>query len=462
MMRAVAKDASWRPGSLPPDRPTYVALADAIAHDIARRALGPGDRLPTHRALADELGVTVRTVARGYAEAERRGLVGGEVGRGTYVRTGFGLGSGEEDLVDLAALHPPIAPGLVPAERLAATLRAIAADPLALRAVTDTEHGSDHPAHRAAAAAWVARDGFAPHPEDMLLTNGAQHAITLCLLALTGEGTAVATTALTNPGLLAAARTLSVPLAVVEHDQAGMLPESLAEICARERIGVVHLQPTLDNPSGLTMPQARREQLAAVAEQEGLWLIEDDPLGPLSPGAPAPVAALLPERTCHVASAAKVLALGLRVGLLTAPPAAYPRLVAALRSSTWLSAPLLGEVLTRWVGDGTAERIVAQRVAASRGRNALAREALAGLEVTGHADAPHLWLELPAPWSPGSFVAAARTAGILVAPGDDYAAQRGRPGLGVRIGLNADVPDTDLRTALGTLRHLVELGPSAT
>lgn len=457
----MVSESSWRPGELPTDRPTYVGLADAIAHDLARRVLAPGDRLPTHRALATDLGVTVRTIARGYAEAERRGLVGGEVGRGTYVRAAFGLGASASTLVDLAALHPPIAPGVVPAERLASTLRRLAEDTRSLQAVTDTEHGADHPAHRESAAAWVAHRGFAPGADDLLLTAGAQHALTLCLLALVPAGSKVATTALTNPGLAAAARMLSVPLVGVEGDEEGMLPDALDEVCAREDVSVVHLQPTLDNPHGRTMPRARREALAAVARRRDIWVVEDDPLGPLVPDRPDPVAALVPERACHVASAAKVLALGLRVGFLTAPEAAFPRLAAALRASTWLSAPLLGEVFSRWVGDGTAEQVVRQRVAACQQRSSLAHEVLAGLDVQGDPGSPHVWLELPAPWSAGSFVAAAREAGVLVAPGDDHVVDRTRPAFGVRIGLNAEVPDEQLRSALLTLGRLVPLGPSS-
>jgi len=344
---------------------------------------------------------------------------------------------------------------------MAATLRSLAEDPLSLQAVTDTEHGADRPAHREAAAAWVAHGGFAPTADDVLLTAGAQHALTLCLLALVPTGAAVATETLTNPGLVAAARTLSAPLAPVEGDEHGMLPESLDEVCSRERVAAVHLQPTLGNPRGRTVPRARRELLADVARRHDVWIIEDDPLGPLVPDRPDPVAALAPERTCHIASAAKVLALGLRVGVLTAPEAAYPRLAAALRSSTWLSAPLLGEILSRWIGDGTAEQIVRQRVTACHERNALAREALAGLDVLGDAGSPHVWLELPAPWSAGSFVAAARDAGVLVSPGDDYVVDRTRPAFGVRIGLDAEVPDDQLRRALVTLARLVPTGPTS-
>ena len=167
----MARDTPWRPDLLPSGRPTYVALADAIAHDVARGRLVAGERLPTHRALAADLGVTVRTVARGYTEAERRGLVGGEVGRGTYVRAAFGLASSGSDVVDLAALHPPIAAGPAPAQLLATTLREVASDPVALQVVTETERSSDHPAHRAAAAQWLSYGGFAPSGDDVLLTG---------------------------------------------------------------------------------------------------------------------------------------------------------------------------------------------------------------------------------------------------------------------------------------------------
>src|ERR671912_473701 len=76
----------WRPRIDRKAGPLYLALAAAIAHDMQSGRLKAGERLPPHRELADALGVTVTTVTRGYSEAERRGLVRGEVGRGTFVR----------------------------------------------------------------------------------------------------------------------------------------------------------------------------------------------------------------------------------------------------------------------------------------------------------------------------------------------------------------------------------------
>ncbi|MFF4582467.1 PLP-dependent aminotransferase family protein [Streptomyces sp. NPDC001373] len=456
----MARNRQWLPGPLPEGRPFYRALADAIAGDVARGRLRPGDRLPPRRALAGALGVTVGTIARAYTEAESRGLVAAEVGRGTYVRSGFGLAdTTASTCVDLASLHPPLGGGIDPAFLLGETLTALAGDPVALRAVATTEYGQDAPAHREAAAAWAAHGGWRPDPTHVLLTAGAQHALTVALLALASPGRAVATAQLTNPGLIAAARRLSIPVVAVDTDAEGILPDALARTCARKDVAVVHLEPTLANPTGRTMPPGRRAELADVCDRAGVWVIEEDALGPLATERPDPVAQLLPQRTLHVASAAKALALGLRVGVLTVPDAAFAELASTVRATTWLTPPLLAEVLARWVGDGTADLIVAARRTATAQRNTAAREILAGLDVITEPAAPHLWLPLPEPWTAGQFAAATREAGILVSPGDEYTPRREHAAFGVRIGLNADVEDEVLRDALLTLVHLLGSAP---
>ena len=77
---------NWLPDLANFPGPRYRAIADALAADIASNRLPVGTRLPTHAIWPYHLKVTVGTVTRAYAEAERRGLIGGEVGRGTYVK----------------------------------------------------------------------------------------------------------------------------------------------------------------------------------------------------------------------------------------------------------------------------------------------------------------------------------------------------------------------------------------
>lgn len=76
----------WTPNLQSREGPRYQALAEAIGEAIASGELPAGSRLPAQRDLAWRLGVTVGTVGRAYLLAEQRGLLSGEVGRGTFVR----------------------------------------------------------------------------------------------------------------------------------------------------------------------------------------------------------------------------------------------------------------------------------------------------------------------------------------------------------------------------------------
>src|SRR5690348_17321172 len=95
----------WLPDLSKRRGPKYLAIADALADDIASGRLKDGDRLPPHRELAFQLGVTVGTISRAYAEAGARGLTGGEVGRGTYVRST--PPAAPESFFPIKEKHPP-------------------------------------------------------------------------------------------------------------------------------------------------------------------------------------------------------------------------------------------------------------------------------------------------------------------------------------------------------------------
>src|SRR5665213_3451951 len=85
-MPKAPRATSWMPALERTSGPVYLAIAEAVAADITSGRLQPGARLPPQRALAKALGIDFTTVTRAYAEADKRGLVEGRVGHGTYVR----------------------------------------------------------------------------------------------------------------------------------------------------------------------------------------------------------------------------------------------------------------------------------------------------------------------------------------------------------------------------------------
>jgi DNA-binding transcriptional MocR family regulator len=419
----------WVPDLAGLPGPRYRALAEAIGRDIAAGALACGMRLPPQPELAHRLGVTLGTVSRAYALAEQRGLVAGEVGRGTFVRPGSSsrspLPAPETtggDVLDLTINEPP--------DRhyqgaLSATLAA-----LAERAPADLlgyVPRAGLPRHRAAAAKWLGRAGLDLAPEQVVITAGAHGAIVAALAALARPGDVVLAEALSYPGVRAIANALHLRLEGVPMDGEGPRPDALEAACRASGARVLFTNPTLHNPTGSTMPLERREAVAALARRHDLTLIEDDVYGLLSEPRPPPMVA----RVANV-----------KYDLFLCQP------------------PLTAEIFARWVAEGTADRLLARQRGEARARQALAAEILGPGRAMADPQSFHVWLALPPPWRGRDFVERARERGVALACGEPFAVGRAPAPDAIRISLGA-APDRDrLATALVTLAELLGERPA--
>lgn len=441
------------------------AIAAAIARDIEQGRLRPGDRLPPQRRLAEELGLAVGTVSRGYGEAEERGLVVGEVGRGTFVRRPDSVERWSEDAaprpegVDLGQNLNDVLPAGEEAELFSETLRTIAAgdtDPL-LRYRPDT----GLPAHRSTAARWIGRTGLDVGPDDVVVTAGAQHALSVVLSSLLDPGDVLLAAELTYPGLRALAQSLGLEVRGVEMDDEGILPDALEAACTKTPVPeALYFVPTLQNPVGGTLSPDRRDAVAEIAERHDLLLIEDDIHVSLVEDPPLPVAARAPERTLYVQGLSKVLNAGLRIGFVAAPAASLERLQAGVRSTLWIPAPLMAEITTRWIRDGTAERIIEKKRAALSSRQERAREILRDHEVVGDPAASHVWLRLPDGWRSSELVQQAAERQVRVSGAEAFAVTREVPA-GVRLSLGMPGREEEMARGVTVIRELLEQGPQS-
>jgi DNA-binding transcriptional MocR family regulator len=443
----------WSPDLRPRAGPRYLAIAQALADDAGGGRLVPGTRLPTHRELADKLGVTVGTITRAYAEAARRGLVTGEVGRGTFVRAPARSSPAavvvpHPGLIDLSANLPPAVANRQEAATLARTLAALSRRKDLGRLLAYPPEGGA-PEHRAAGAEWVRRGGFATSAERVLVTSGSQHGMTSVFAALFGPGDVIATEALTYPGMKTLAGLLALRLHGVAMDEQGLRPDAFAAACRARRPKALYCVPTLQNPTTAVMPAARRQEIAAIARDHGVLIVEDDVHGRLLARPQPPLSTFAPEHSVYVTGTSKVLAPGLRVGFTVAPAPLFPRIAAAIRGTTWMAAPLMAEIASRWIRDGTAETVLARKRKEAAARFRVARRALDRFAIQAHPEAYHLWLPLPKPWRAESYVEMARRAGVAVTAASAFAVGR------------AAAPEA-VRLCLGAARDLDELGRAVT
>ncbi|MFG2946786.1 aminotransferase-like domain-containing protein [Streptomyces adustus] len=441
----------------------YRRIADRIADDIAAGRLGPGQRLAPQRLFARRHGIAGSTAGRVYGELVRRGLVVGEVGRGTFVRAAA-AGPAGRALTEEATRAPvnlelnyPSVPGqselLAPA--LAPLLRPdVLAESLRPAAATGTAEA------RAAAAALLAAPGWRPDPAQLLFTGNARQAVAAALASLVRPGGRVGVEELTYPLVKEIAARLGIVLVPLATDADGLRPESLAAAHRSAPLSALYLQPVLHNPTSVTTPPERRLRIARAVTDLGLPVVEDRVWSFLRPG-DTPFAAGAPGLTHVVDGLSKRVAPGLTAGFLVVPPARVESVAAAVRSGGWSAGRFALEAAVRWAGDGTVRRLVAaKRADAARRQDVVARE-LAGFVVRTDPHSCFVWWDLPAPWRADTFTAAAAAHGIAVTPGPAFAVDPGRTPDAVRLGL-ASVSEAELTRALRTLAGTARTGGGRT
>ncbi|WP_216209892.1 aminotransferase-like domain-containing protein [Amycolatopsis aidingensis] len=436
----------------------YRAVADRIAAEIAAGRLRPGDRLPTQRRFARRHGIANSTAARVYRELARRGLVVGEVGRGTFVRSADPAPEPALAEPGVARVELEMTTSVLPEQSallgggLGRMLRPDVLD-AALRPVG----AAGAAAAREAAAAALARPGWDPEPAQVLFAGNGRQAIAAALTALVPPGERLAVESLTYPVTRTLATRLGCTLVPVDTDEHGLVPEALARAYRAGPLRAVYLQPTLHNPLGCTMPLARRAALAEVLREHGIHAVEDRVYAFLGDSQP-PLAALAPEHTVVVDSLSKRLAPGLTLGFLLPPPGLAEQCAAALRSGALSASGFALEAATGWLVDGTVATMERAKRADAAARQELVAERLAGFAVRAGENSYHCWWELPGRWRAETFVAAAARRGIAVTPAAAFSTGTGHAPNAVRLAISAP-PMSTLASTLTVLANVARANP---
>jgi DNA-binding transcriptional MocR family regulator len=459
---------NWLPDVSAGSGPLYMRLADRIETDIAKGILLPGVKLPPQRDLAYDIGVTIGTIGRAYALVRERGLVSGEVGRGTFVlgRDTEPDNSNEPASLGIAGTR---APNAVPGKLVMDSTSAPDVGQGEVIGRITSEIAKEYPDKiidytrtwpadwREAGARWLATDGWKPDPQSVVPTVGVHASAMAVIAAMTAPGDKIAFEQLTYSSISRSASLIGRRSVVVNVDEHGPVPEDFDRLCAQQHPKLAFFIPSLHNPTLTITPVDRRREIAEIARKHNVWLIEDSIYGALLDQPPTPISAFLPERTFHISGLSKTVSAGVRAGWVSCPANLAPRIQVAHKMITGGLPFMLAELSSRMVLSGAADTIRQASRVEIEAREAMARQAFAGLDFVSHKRAPFLWMKLPDPWLSGTFKQAAASEGVLVDDEDEY-----KPGRTehfyhrIRVGFSTPKRREDIRTGLTILRRLID------
>lgn len=340
--------------------PLFVQISASLARDIARGRLRPGDALPGSRSLATTLGVHRSTVVSAYAELAAQGWVRTKPGGATFVSaaspdvkprrfarrastrgiastTGYALEPASPIALPLA--RPPRGAfylwggvpdlRLVPVELLARAYRRVAKR----RGRTLFGYSADalgQPELRAAVARLVTdARGMSAEAEAVMITRGSQMALDLVTRSLLRPGDVVAVEALGYPNAVNVFRRAGASVVPIRVDHHGMDVEALVALAREKPVRLVYVTPHHQYPTTVTLSATRRLALLELARRERIAILEDDydqefhydgrPVMPLASNDPT-------GNVIYIGTFAKILAPGLRLAFVVAPPALLARM----------------------------------------------------------------------------------------------------------------------------------------
>jgi DNA-binding transcriptional MocR family regulator len=462
---------NWLPDITEGDGPIYLRLADSIEGAISDGILQAGSKLPPQRNLAYDLGVTIGTISRAYALIHERGLVSGEVGRGTYVNerktpapslpmepatAAFGSTRHAVDTSAEFRLNTTAAPDVGQSVLIARHIEAVTRE----HPQDITNYARSFPDNWCMAGVrWLSQNGWSPKPENIVSTLGAHAAVMSVMSAMTAPGDRIVFEPVTYSHISRSAALAGRRVTLVEADENGIVPDDFERVCAQQHPKMIFLMSAGQNPTCATLPEERRRAIADIARRYGVWIVEDNLYGAMTRDAIPLIAEFAPDITFVVGGLSKSVAAGVRGGWV-ACPAQYSSRIRISHSMMTGGLPfMLAELNARLVNSGDAHDIRKDCIAELNEREAIARRVFTGLDFNSLPDIAFLWLRLPEQWLSGTFRNAAMKEGVLIDDEDEFKAGRtDKVFHRVRISFSGPSTREELTHAFGILRHLLDNG----
>lgn len=452
---------SWITDNLAsPVRGKSSKLARAIRLGIENGSLTQNTKMPSHRQLAAQMDVSVGTVAQAYRLLSQEGWLHSHVGRGSFVTIptdGKPISTAPDPgIIDLSYVHPPIVHG-APDQQMQemSTILHLLADRWNELKLGDVLPEAGLPHQRAAASQWLRDKGVNCAPETVIVTVGAQEALTTVFTTLCRRRSTVLAEPLTIASVKELIGTIGLNLEPVDCDAEGMLPEALALSAKNRNARVMFVQPDLQSPTTAQMGGERRAQIAKMARDLDLIVIEYSGWTGVTEARLPSLTAFAPERVIHVSGFSNPLVAGLRSAILHVPAAIMGR-VLATRHSLMLSTPsLLAETTSQLIETGAADRLAQAVSCENHARLEIAKSILHDRMSDAPRGSPFIWLPKSSQDAHNNLSARALEVGVKVLDQDYFLTSKKSREKGIRVALSSAADRDVLVFALSKLADIL-------
>jgi len=396
--------------------------------------------------------------SRAYKQAVARSLVYAQVGKGTFVRVGAqpgptmqgGVGFRE---IDMGMNIPPLPDDTALIARMKREMSKAVAR-LSTQALFGYHDFVGSSAEREQATAWVSRRYKGAIAERIMICPGTQSALLALMMYLVKPEDKVCCEQLVYPGFKSLCQRLNIDCLGLEMDEDGLCPDSFRTACRENRVRMLYCTPTMQNPTCVTWSHDRRKEIAAIAREFDVLIVEDDAYGFIS-GRDIPVlSSFAPERSFHIAGLAKCVSSGVRISFLTVPDVKYfSALSMVMRSSAMMVSAPAKAIALQLLKSGCAELITQAIRQEARARQDILQTVFPEGDIRTDPDGFHAWLSLPEHMAARDFVAALRARAIRVVPSDVFALMSDYPN-GVRICLGVPENRSQCRSVLLEIRDV--------
>lgn len=446
---------SWRPVLQRGSEPLYICLSNLLEQDISSGILLPGTKLPPQRELADYLDVNLSTIARAFKICSKKGLLSGNVGRGTYVAY---------DVSTKILPTPPVEEksvielGIVMPE----TIQQDEIFTLLQEMMMEADYGRffQYSIHvdkwqRQAAAKLLIQIGCEVTDSQICFANGAQNALAAIFAGIFQPGDYVGVDPLVYPGVKSVAGLFGVQLVPIRQKDQEMSEEGLRYAVKNYGIRAIYVMPDCHNPTTHTMSDSCRMMIGRVAKEFDLLVIEDSMDRLLQVTSTDTIFSIAPERTIFILSLSKSVNPALRLAYMAVPENYIGIMEDALYNLNLSQSALLLEIASRLIVSDRLKGVLKDRRCGLVTRNNLTDCILKDYEIMGNEYSLGRWLLLPKGITGIQFEKAALERGVFVYGGERFAVGKDAPAGAVRVAICAPESVEKLKSGLLILKQLL-------